>query len=61
VEYHVVGKAPQAKATTMIFGYDYTHWLIVGSLALLTAAPIIGIAAGYVMSKLRQRKTAPSD
>lgn len=45
----------------MILGYDYTHWLIIGSLALLTAAPVIGIAAGYVKSRILRRKTAPSD
>ena len=45
----------------MILGYDYTHWLVIGSLALLTAAPVIGIAAGYVMSRRRRRKTAAAD
>lgn len=42
----------------MIFGYDYTHWLVIGSLALLTASPVIGIAAGFVMSKRRRRGAA---
>ncbi len=42
----------------MIMGYDYTHWLIIGSLALLTAAPVIGIAAGFVMSRVRRRRGA---
>ena len=45
----------------MILGYDYMHWLIVGSLALLTAAPVIGIAAGFIMSRLRRRKAAAAD
>ena len=40
----------------MILGYDYTHWLVIGSLALLTAAPVIGIAAGFIMSRLRHRR-----
>ena len=52
------GKAPRAKATTMIFGYDYTHWLVIGSLALLTASPVIGIAAGFLMSRIRRRRAA---
>ena len=38
-----------------ILGYDYVHWLVVASLMLLTGAPVIGIAAGYVMSKRRRR------
>ena len=58
LEYHGIGKAPCAKASTMIFGYEYTHWLVIGSLALLTAAPVIGIAAGFIMSKLRRRRAA---
>ncbi len=39
-------------------GYGYTHWLIIASLALLTAAPVIGIAAGFIMSRLRRRRAA---
>ncbi len=50
--------SPHTKAITMILGYDYTHWLIIGSLALLTAAPVIGIAAGFIMSRLRRRRAA---
>ena len=42
----------------MILGYDYTHWLVIGSLALLTGAPVIGIAAGFIMSRLRRRRAA---
>ena len=42
----------------MILGYDYTHWLVVGSLGLLTAAPVIGIAAGYAMSKRRRHRAS---
>ncbi len=52
IEHHV------QRQDTMILGYDYTHWLIVGSLALLTAAPVIGIAAGFIMSRLRRRRAA---
>ena len=40
----------------MILGYDYMHWVIVGSLGLLTAAPVIGIAAGFIVSRLRRRR-----
>ena len=58
LEYHGIGKAPGVKASIMIFGYDYTHWLVIGSLALLTAAPVIGIAAGFIMSRLRRRRAA---
>ena len=57
LEYHGTAK-PQRKASIMIFGYDYTHWLVIGSLALLTAAPVIGIAAGFIMSRLRRRRAA---
>ncbi len=39
-----------------ILGYGYAHWLVVGSLVLLTGAPAIGIAAGYVASRRRQRR-----
>ena len=38
-----------------ILGYDYVHWLVVASLMLLTGAPVIGVAVGYVMSKRRRR------
>ena len=57
-EYHGTGNHHAQRQNTMILGYDYTHWLIVGSLALLTAAPAIGIAAGFVMSRLRRRRAA---
>ncbi len=40
----------------MIFGYEYVHWLVVGSLMFLTGAPVIGVAAGYVVSRRRRRK-----